>query len=433
MGPHILLKDVRKTLVAYDNLFATLTFARAGRGRIEIVVETPPDAWAGASAARRSPSTYSSPVADLSTWVGSRLDILRARIAATSSHCSRPGARFSGAPHMSVNKTFLLHSRPSAEAPAGPHNFRLVEEPIPAPAEGEVLVRHRWLSLDPYMRGRMNDAKSYAQPQKLGAPMIGGTVGEVVESKLEGFAPGDLVLGMGGWRLYSLASRGSIRKLDPRALPEEAWLGPAGMPGVTAWVGLNTIVKPKAGETVVVTAATGAVGTVAGQLARRMGARVVGVAGGSEKCRYAVESLGFDACVDHRAGDFAQQFKAATPDGVDGVFENVGGLPLELSLARANPFGRIAICGLVASGYDGTPAAVTNFAAVLAMRLLVKGFIVGDDMSLWPKAYADLVPLIASGELKWARSVAQGLEAAPQAFFDMLKGRNFGKQLVKLV
>lgn len=332
---------------------------------------------------------------------------------------------------MPVNKAFLLDSRPGA-APAGPHNFRLVETPVPVPDEGQVLVRHLWLSLDPYMRGRMNDARSYAEPQKLGEPMIGGTVGEVVESRLPGYAPGDLVLGMGGWQLYSLAGRGHLRKLDAKSAPPEAWLGPLGMPGVTAWVGLHTIVEPEPGETIVVSAATGAVGSVVAQLARRRGAHVVGIAGGPEKCAFAVETLGADSCIDHRAPDFAARLKAATPNGVDGVFENVGGEPLELALTRCNPFARIAICGLVATGYDGQKAALANFGLTLAMRLKIQGFIVSDDMSRWPPAQEELQRLLATGALRWRKTVAEGLEAAPEAFFAMLKGANFGKQLVKL-
>lgn len=333
---------------------------------------------------------------------------------------------------MVMNRAFLLDSRPVG-APAGPHNFKLVETPVPQPAEGEILVRHHWLSLDPYMRGRMNDAKSYATPQKLGDVMIGGTVGEVVDSRHPRFKAGDMVVGMGGWQLYSIAREGEARRIDPAAgVPPEAWLGPAGMPGVTAWVGLETILQPKPGETLVVSAATGAVGTVVGQLAKMKGARVVGIAGGPDKCRIAVEEFGFDACVDHRAEDFAERFADATEQGVDCTFENVGGLPLDLALARCNPQARIAICGLVASGYDGSPTVLRNIGAMLAMRVKMQGFIVSDDMSLWPAALKELAGHVAAGRIRWRKTVAEGLEAAPDAFFAMLKGGNVGKQLVKL-
>ena len=328
------------------------------------------------------------------------------------------------------NKKFTLASRPQGEA--GPQNFALKDETLPAPGEGQILVRHHYLSLDPYMRGRMNDARSYAQPQPLGEVMIGGTVGEVVASQNPRFKQGDKVVGMGGWQLYSLHDGKGWQKVDPRA-PLQACLGALGMPGVTAWYGVNKIIAPKAGETIVVSAASGAVGSVVGQLITQAGARAVGIAGGAEKCRYAIETLGFAACVDHRAPDFPTALKAATPQGIDGVFENVGGQPLELCMRRLNDFARIAICGLVASGYDGTPTPLSNIAVMLATRSKMQGFIVSDHLGLWPQALSELGGLAAAGKLKWRETVAQGLEAAPEAFFGMLKGRNFGKQLVKLV
>ena len=330
---------------------------------------------------------------------------------------------------MTHNKKIILASRPQAEA--GPHNFALKDETLPAPRDGQILVRHHYLSLDPYMRGRMNDARSYAQPQPVGEVMIGGTVGEVVASNNPRFKAGDKVVGMGGWQLYSLHDGKGWQKVDARA-PIQAYLGALGMPGVTAWYGVNKIIAPKAGETVVVSAASGAVGSVVGQLLTQAGARAIGIAGGAEKCRYAIETLGFAACVDHRVADFPAALKAATPNGIDGVFENVGGQPLELCMRRLNDFARIAICGLVASGYDGTPTPLSNIAVMLATRSKMQGFIVSDHLDLWPQALGELSALEAAGKLKWRESVAQGLESAPEAFFGMLKGKNFGKQLVKL-
>ncbi len=331
-----------------------------------------------------------------------------------------------------INKAFLLKSRPSRQQPAGPHNFELVETAIGDPAESQILVRHLFLSLDPYMRGRMNDGKSYAQPQQLGQVMGGGTVGEVIASRSARFKPGDRVIGMGGWQQFALAGERDLRKLPADGLPLEAFLGPAGMPGITAWYGANKIIAPKTGETFVVSAATGAVGTVAGQLAKLAGARVVGIAGGPEKCRYAVQELGLDLCVDHRAADFEAQFNAAVPDGVDGLFENVGGEPFRLTMRRINPFSRIALCGLVASGYDGTPTQLEDMRMVLNARCRMEGFIVSDHMALWPQAIGELSEHISAGRIKWRASIAEGIETAPEAFFAMLKGGNFGKQLVRL-
>ena len=331
---------------------------------------------------------------------------------------------------MIQNKKFILASRPQGEA--GPRNFALKEETLPAPGEGQILVRHHYLSLDPYMRGRMNDARSYAQPQPIGEVMIGGAVGEVAASRNARFAVGDRVVGMGGWQLFSLSDGKGWQKVAGAA-PLQAYLGALGMPGVTAWYGLGKIIAPKPGETVVISAATGAVGSVAGQLAKLAGARPVGIAGGPEKCRYAIETLGYSECVDHRAPGFAAALQAATPHGIDGVFENVGGQPLELCMRRLNDFARIAICGLVASGYDGTPTPLSNIAVMLATRSKMQGFIVSDHLDLWPQALSELGALALAGRLKWHETVAQGLEAAPEAFFGMLKGKNFGKQLVKLV
>ncbi len=330
---------------------------------------------------------------------------------------------------MPVNKQIVLASRPIGAAELG--NFKLIETETPTPGPGEVLVRHLYLSLDPYMRGRMSDAKSYAAPQELGAVMVGGTVGEVVASNNERFKPGDKVVGAGGWQNYSLSDGRDLRVIDATRIPIQAYLGPVGMPGVTAWYGLNKIIAPKKGETVVVTAATGAVGSVVGQLAKLAGARTVGVAGGPEKCAYARDELGYDACLDHRSPNFVDEMKAALPNGVDGLFENVGGLPFETAARRFNDFARVAICGAIAS-YDGGSAPAIDLRVMLVKRLKVEGFIVMDHLALWPTALAELASLVASGRLRYRETVSEGLESAPQAFLGMLKGKNFGKQLVKL-
>ena len=336
-----------------------------------------------------------------------------------------------------INQRILLVSRPTGEATVD--NFRLESAPIPAAGPGQVLVRHHYLSLDPYMRGRMTDAKNYAAPQPLGEVMIGGTVGEVVESRSANFAVGDRVVGMGGWQEYSLIDAGdpgALRKIDASKIPLSAYLGAVGMPGVTAWYGLEMICEPKAGETVVVSAASGAVGSMVGQLAKARGCRAVGIAGGKAKCDYVVEQLGFDACIDYKAAADARALDAllapAVPQGVDGYFENVGGVILDVVLGRMNAFGRIAVCGMI-SGYEGQPVPIQNPTAILRSRLKVQGFIVAEHLTAWPKALAELAGGVASGKLKYRESVAAGIASAPEAFLGLLKGRNFGKQVVKLV
>ncbi|RQQ58686.1 NADP-dependent oxidoreductase [Burkholderia stagnalis] len=326
-----------------------------------------------------------------------------------------------------VNRQILLVSRPQGAASAD--NFRLVETPLAPLASGEVRVRNHFLSLDPYMRGRMSDAKSYAEPQPLDDVMIGGTAGEVIESRHPGFAVGDRVVGTLGWQEYGTSDGHGLRKVDTSRVPLSACLGVTGMPGVTAWYGLNRIIVPKAGETVVVSAASGAVGSVVGQLAKRAGCRAVGIAGGPDKCRYVVDTLGFDACVDYKAGRLVDDLAAATPDGVDGCFENVGGAVLDATMARMNAFGRIAVCGMIAA-YDGASAPLTNPALILRSRLRMQGFIVFEHPDAWPPALAELV---ATKQLHYRESIACGLERAPEAFLGMLKGHNFGKQLVQLV
>ncbi|MDQ2928192.1 MAG: NADP-dependent oxidoreductase [Pseudomonadota bacterium] len=336
-----------------------------------------------------------------------------------------------------TNRQIHLVSRPEGEATAD--NFRLVEAPLGEPGEGQVLVRNRFLSLDPYMRGRMNDAKSYARPQPLNQVMQGGTVGEVVASRHPGYKPGDTVVGYGGWQQYAIvdgATPGLLRKVDATRIPLSAYLGAVGMPGVTAWYGLTKICQPKAGQTIVVSAASGAVGSVVGQLAKARGCRAVGIAGGADKCNNVTGELGFDACVDYKAHrdskDLYQALKEATPDGVDGCFENVGGVVLDVTLARMNAFGRIALCGMI-SGYNGAPIPLQQPQLILQSRLTIEGFITGEHMELWPEALKELGTLVATGKLKYRETVADGIEAAPEAFLGLLKGRNFGKQLVKLV
>ena len=337
---------------------------------------------------------------------------------------------------MPLNQQCLLDNRPTGEASAS--NFKLVSSETPPLKEGQVLVQHHYLSLDPYMRGRMNDSKSYAQPQALGEVMQGGTVGVVLESRNPKFPVGTPVVGMGGWQQYSVVDAtqaGALRKVDTTHIPLSAYLGVVGMPGVTAWYGLMKICEPKPGETVVVSAASGAVGSVVGQLAKARGCRAVGLAGGPDKCRYVVEELGFDACIDYKAHPDAKSLykalKEATPNGIDGYFENVGGLILDTVLSRMNAFGRIAVCGMIA-GYDGAPLPLANPALILVNRLKVQGFIVSEHMEFWPQALTELGTLVASGKLKYRESVAQGLASAPEAFLGLLKGKNFGKQVVQL-
>jgi NADPH-dependent curcumin reductase len=330
---------------------------------------------------------------------------------------------------MTANLQILLDHRPTGKV--SPANFRIVETPIPAPGPGEVLVRHMFLSLDPYMRGRLSDAKSYAKPQEVGAVMGGGTVGIVEASNNPRFKAGDAVVGMGGWQRYSLSDGGTLRVVDAKAIPIQAYLGPAGMPGVTAWYGLHRIIAPEKSETVLVSAATGAVGSVVGQLAKLAGARAVGIAGGPEKCAYAVRELGYAACVDHKSLRFPEDLKDALFNGVDGLFENVGGEPFQQALRRLNDFARIAICGLIAS-YEGAPTALPDMRIFLVRRIRMEGFIASDHLDLWPQAIGELIGHIAAKRLTWRETIRDGLESAPQALVDLLHGENFGKMLIRV-
>ena len=328
----------------------------------------------------------------------------------------------------------VLAGRPQGWVTA--ENFRLERVPVPVLGPGQLLVRNHYLSLDPYMRGRMEETKSYAESQKIGETMIGGTVGVVEASNNPGFAAGDTVVGMLGWQEYGVSDGSQLMKVDTRAVPMSAYLGAVGMPGVTAWYGLNRICRPKPGETVLVSAASGAVGSIVGQLAKQAGCRAIGIAGGQEKCDYVVAELGFDACVDHRRhGDvksMARALREVAPNGVDGLFENVGGTCLDAALACMNPFGRVALCGLI-SGYNGQDISIHNVRALLVSRLEVRGFIVSDHMADWPQALTELGRGVATGKIKYRETIAEGLAAAPEAFVGLLQGRNFGKQLVKLV
>jgi hypothetical protein len=331
-------------------------------------------------------------------------------------------------------RRIVLASRPKGAVT--PEVFRLESVPVPTPGPGQLLVRNHYLSLDPYMRGRMEESKSYAEPQKLDETMVGGTVGIVEVSNHPKFAKGDAVVGMFGWQEMGLSDGAMLTKVDTRAVPLSAYLGAVGMPGVTAWYGLKQICAPKAGESVLVSAASGAVGSVVGQLARTMGCRVIGIAGGREKCAYVVDELGFDACLDHRehpdVRSMAKALKDAAPGGIDAVFENVGGICLDAALSRINPFGRIALCGLIA-GYSGQDIPIHNVRTLLVMRVKLQGFIVSEHPEIWPQALAELGQGVATGRIKIRESIAQGLESAPEAFIGLLQGRNFGKQLVKLV
>jgi NADPH-dependent curcumin reductase CurA len=328
----------------------------------------------------------------------------------------------------------VLAARPTGEA--GLEHFRLEPLTLPDPAEGEVLTRTLWLSLDPYMRGRMNAGRSYAAPVEVGATMVGQVVGEVVVSRHPDFAAGDVVTAPSGWATHGVAPGAALAKV-PTGVPPQAALSVLGMPGMTAWVGLTRIAEAGAGETLVVSAATGAVGSVACQLARARGMRVIGIAGGPEKCRIAVEEFGCDACLDHRgasARDLGRALRAAAPEGVQVYFENVGGTVLEAVLPNMADFGRIALCGTIAwySSAEGGPTAAALWRGILTMRLRVQGFIVTDHWAHFPAFQAEVAPMVRDGRLRWRETVAEGLAAAPAAFLSMLKGGNLGKQLVRV-
>ena len=328
------------------------------------------------------------------------------------------------------NLQVLLASRP--EGPVSEQNFRLVESAMPSPREGEVLLRNLYLSLDPYMRMRMNEGKSYAPPVQLGDVMVGGTIGEVVESNDPRFKTGDIVGGRAGWQLYAAADAGTLRKIDTRGAPLSTALSVVGMPGVTAWYGLLRIGEPSLGETVVVSAASGAVGSVVGQIARLKGCRAVGIAGGPAKCEHVVNELGFDACVDYKSNAFESELREATPDGVDIYFENVGGRVLDAVLPSLNAFARIPFCGYISEYDDSAAYGVQHLRSLLVSRVRLQAFIISEHLDIWDQALADLSGWLIAGKINYRETIVHGLEAAPAAFIGMLKGRNLGKQLVKL-
>ena len=334
-------------------------------------------------------------------------------------------------------KRIVLASRPVGEPK--PENFRLEDYPIPAPGEGQILLRTVWLSLDPYMRGRMDDGPSYSAPVPIGGVMEGGTVCEVVASNNPGFAKGDYVLAHTGWQQYAVSDGKGLRKVDPKIAPISTAVGVLGMPGMTAYTGLLEIGKPKAGETVVVAAASGAVGSAVGQIAKIKGARAVGIAGGKEKCDYVKNELGFDECLDHRDPDLKARLKEACPKGVDVYFENVGGKVFDAVLPRLSDFARIPVCGLIADyntifGKDTPtpPWANTIMRSILVKRLNFRGFIVRDFAARYPDFIRDMPQWLREGKLKHKEFVTEGLDSAPSAFMGLLKGANFGKQLVRV-
>lgn len=334
---------------------------------------------------------------------------------------------------LSRNRRIILRARPKGLPTL--NDFELIETPIPEPEAGQVLTRNLLLSLDPYMRGIMDGGESYQPPVPLGEVMRGQTVSQVVDSRADGFATGDIVFGAGQWQDYSLQSPQSAappRKIDLAAAPDSIWLGPMGLPGWTAYVGLIDLGAPKAGETLVVSAASGAVGTLVGQLAKSQGLRVVGIAGGASKCAYAVTELGLDACVDYKAPDFATTLATACPQGIDIDFENAGGAVLEAIWPLLNRGARVVVCGLMAQYNATAPVPGPDLTWLLKRRIVMRGFIITDHRDRIPKAIDDMLRWYREGKLKFREDVAEGLENAPSAFIGMLQGRNFGKMLVRL-
>src|SRR2546422_3701885 len=329
-----------------------------------------------------------------------------------------------------TSRRVILKSRPLG-APR-PSDFDLVQAPVPAPKSGEILCRTIYLSLDPYMRGRISGVKSYAKGVDLGELMVGGTVSEVMESRHPDFKAGDLVQGYDGWQTHAVSSGAGVRRLDPAQAPISTALGVLGMPGMTAYVGLLDIGRPKAGETVVVSAASGAVGSVVGQIAKLKGCRAVGIAGSEEKCRFVVDTLGFDACVNHRSGDLVGALRLACPSGIDVYFENVGGAVLDAVLRLVNPGARIPLCGLV-SQYNATePVRGPDLRPVLVNRVTIRGFIVSDHSDRQADFLTEMTRWVREGRVRYREDVVEGLEQAPRALIGLLDGRNFGKVIVRV-
>lgn len=334
------------------------------------------------------------------------------------------------------NRRFLLASRPHGEPTAA--NFRLDTIPVPQPGAGQLLLRTVYLSLDPYMRGRMSDAPSYAPPVEIGQVMVGGTVSRVEASQHPDFSVGDWVLGYDGWQDYALSDGNGLRNLGPHLSHPSRLLGVLGMPGFTAYMGLLDIGQPQAGETLVVAAASGAVGSVVGQIGKLKGCRVVGVAGGAEKCRYVVEELGFDACIDHRAPDFADQLAVACPQGIDIYYENVGGAVFDAVLPLLNAKARIPVCGIIAHyNATGLPAGPDRLplleGLILRKRIRMQGFIIFDDYgSRFDEFLQQMSSWVEQGKIKFREDIVDGLEQAPQAFIGLLQGKNFGKLVIRV-
>jgi NADPH-dependent curcumin reductase CurA len=329
-----------------------------------------------------------------------------------------------------MNRQVRLRSRPVGEPTTD--NFEMSDAPIPVAGDGEVLRRTIYLSLDPYMRGRMSDAPSYAASVNVGDVMVGHTVSEVLESRNPAFKQGDLVVGYDGWQAYGVSNGRELRALDPKRAPISTAIGVLGMPGMTAFVGLIDIGQPKPGETVVVSAASGAVGAVVGQLAKIKGCRAVGVAGSPEKCRYVVEELGFDACINYKSDDLVPALKAACPNGVDVYFDNVGGAVFAAILRVINKGARIPLCGLISeyNATDNRPG--PNLRPLLVQRALIKGFIVSDHNDRAPAFYQEVAPLVMSGRIKFREDIVDGLGNAPSAFIGLLAGKNFGKRMIRV-
>jgi NADPH-dependent curcumin reductase CurA len=335
---------------------------------------------------------------------------------------------------MAQAKRIVLASRPVGEPK--PSDFRMEDVPVPTPGNGEVLLRTIWLSLDPYMRGRMSDGPSYATPVPVGGVMEAGTVNEVIASNNPSFARGDIVLARAGWQTHALSDGKGLAKIDPKLAPISTAVGVLGMPGMTAYTGLLDIGKPQAGETVVVAAASGAVGSAVGQIAKIKGARVVGIAGGKDKCEHVKRELGFDECLDHRETDLAAKLKFTCPKGIDVYFENVGGAVFEAVFPLLNNFARVPVCGLI-SEYNATQAVAPKWAAammraVLTGRLTIRGFIVSDFAARHGDFLRDMSGWVREGKVKYKECVTEGLDSAPGAFMGLLKGANFGKQLVRV-